>query len=434
MNASGTPGGNTLVITDDRAGGERLARWVAAAGERPVVVSGAETVLMTEGDDGSVDCVVADLDTDDPAAKELLQRLLSRNLFPGVPQLHLFRDPALRQAVVTRYPSLVAHCMHSPAGADEFQGRLRLIAEMGRLRRELVENAVRDPMTGVYDRRYVMLRLDEDFSRARRYRHPLSLVLFDIDQLRRINESHGQAAGDAAIRRVAELLSAQVRKEDLVGRVGDDAFGVVLLGNRFRGAAVLANKVRNEAEEMAFSHRDARIEIRVSAGVSSFPDNGSVGSAEDLMTHAEAALREAKLRGGNRVYIDEASLENRKRVVLLAEGDPTLGDLAEDLLGLDDLEVVRAGTTTALLETLRFRRPEVLVLDLCMGPDAEVILDRIQELYPKDRFPIVGLSRNHEFDGDRLARLGVDRYLTKPFSLSVLRGMVRELLDPQPVP
>lgn len=429
MSTSPLPRGHTLVITDDRAVGQRLARWVASAGERPVVVSGAETVLMTEGDDAAIDCVVADLDTDDPAAKELLQRLLSRNLFPRVPHLHLFRDPSLRADVVARYPSLSAHCLHAPPTADEFQARLRLVAEAGRLRRELEENSVRDPMTGVYDRRYVMLRLGEDYSRARRYRHPLSLVLFDVDQLRRINEAHGQGAGDAVLRRVAALLTAQVRKEDLVGRVGDDAFGVVLLGNRFRGAAVLANKVRNEAEDLEFIHRDARIEIRISAGVSSFPDSVEVHSAEGLMIRAEAALREAKLRGGNRVHIDEAAIENPKRVVLLAESDPALGDLAEDLLGLDDLEVARADDPNELFESLRFRKPEVLVLDLSLGSDAAELLDRIHALYPKDRFPIIGLSKPSEIDEDRLARLGVDRYLTKPFSLSVLRGMVREFLD-----
>jgi two-component system, cell cycle response regulator len=423
--------GNVLLATDDREAGERLARWIGAAGERAVLLSGGEKFLLERGDDETVDLVVTDLDTDDPPARALLDRLLSGAVFAGVPQVHLFRDLSLRDDVLSRHPALAAVSLPSPPEASEFQARVRLAAEVGRLRRELQRSAIRDPMTGLFNRRYVLHRLDEEFSRARRYRTPLSLVLFDIDQLKAINDALGQTTGDSVIRRLAQVLRSQVRKEDVLGRVGEESFGIVLIGTRYRGAAVCANKVRSDTEEILLPYHGDHIQVRVSAGISTYPDNAVIDSGDDLIRTTENALAEAKARGGNRVFIDEGVLRKERRVVLVADPDPGLLDLAEDLLGLDDYRVVRADSARAVLETLRFRRPDLLILDLQMAEQDGngVLLEKIQEMFPGARFPVIGLSREPGADPERLVRLGVDRYITKPFSLSLLRGIARELLE-----
>lgn len=426
--------GNVLVLTDSSERGERLARWIGAAGERPVVVSGAETFLMGSGEDDSVDLVVCDLDTDDPSARALLDRLAGGDLFGGVPQLHVFRDLELRLRFLAERPGAAALCMSHPPEAEGFQARVRLGAEVGRLRREAARSSIRDPMTGLYNRRYLLHRLEEEFSRARRYRTPLSLVFADIDHLKRINDRFGQIAGDAVIRRVAQLIRDQVRREDVPGRTGEESFGIVLAGNRHRGAAILANKIRTDVEDLLLQHAGESLQVRVSAGVSTYPDNAEVRDPDDLVRMAENALTQAKERGGNRVAVDEGVLGRDRRVVLVADADPALLDLAEDLLSLDDLHVLRAESVTAAIETARFRRPHLVVLDLQMAseagsPDAA---ERIQALHPGTRIPVIGLSRDPAADPDRLTRLGVDRFLTKPFSLSLLRSLARELLDAFP--
>ena len=229
--------GNVLVLTTDEESGERLRRWVEAAGERPMLLSGAEKFLMVKGDDETVDLLVTDLDTDDPVSRTLIDRLVRGDLFTGVPQLHLFRDLRFRDA-------LAPSAMISPPEAGEFQARVRLAAEVGRLRREMQRQSIRDPMTGLFNRRYLLLRLDEEFSRARRHRTPLSLAFFDVDHLKQINDAFGQVAGDSVIRGVARTIRGSVRKEDVLGRIGEEAFGVVLPANRYRGAATFANKLR----------------------------------------------------------------------------------------------------------------------------------------------------------------------------------------------
>jgi diguanylate cyclase (GGDEF)-like protein len=423
--------GNVLLVCDDRASSERLSRWIQAAGSEVVVLSGAERFLLNEGDDLRVNLVVTDLDSDDPAAKKLLDRLLAGDLFRTVPQLHVFRDLTFMQACCRANPALSAHALPAPPAAEEFQARVRLLFELGRLQRELARHTTRDGLTSLVNRRHLLLRLDEEFSRARRYHTPLSFVLLDIDRLKEVNDLHGQAAGDAVIRRAGELIRGQVRHEDVLGRMGDDVFGIVLPGNRYRGAAILANKVRTEAEETAASYSGHDIPVRLSSGISTYPDNRSIKTSDDLVAHAETALREAKARGGNRVFIDEGVLRQERPLVLVVDADARLLDLAEDLLSLDDFRVVTAEDARAALQTLRFRRPDLLVCDLGLVDEEEgvTLIERVQATFPGSRFPIIGLLNDPAPDPEKLARLGVDRFITKPFSVSLLRSAARELLE-----
>lgn len=423
--------GHVLLITDDGREADRLSRWIAATGLEPVVLSGAEKFLMDTGDDERIRLVVTDLDTDDPAARALLDRLVTADLFRGVPQLHVIRDLDLLRAMRQGNPSFAASSIPSPPEAEDFQARVRLAAEIGRLLRENARHSIRDPLTGLFNRHYVLLRLDEEFSRAKRYRTPLSLIFADIDGLKLVNDDHGQVGGDAVIGAVGRIIRAQVRHEDVMGRIGEDVFAVVLPGNRYRGAAILANKLRTEIEELIVEHDGAQIQVRLSAGISTYPDSISVKTADDLVRCTENALHEAKTRGRNRVFIDEGVLRKERRIILVADPDAELLDLTEDLLALDDFRVVKADTARTALETLRFRRPDLLVLDLTMAEEegGEPLIERIQRMYPGSRFPIIGLSRDPGADPDRLMRLGIDRYITKPFSLSLLRSAARELLD-----
>ena len=431
VNSSDPTTGHVLLLCDDRPQSERLSRWIAGTGHEVVVLSGKEKLLMNEGDDLRFNLVVTDLDSDDPSVRTLLDNLLEGDLFRAIPQLHVFRDLALMEAWRAANPQLAAYALAAPPTADEFQARVRLAAEVGRLQRDLARHSTRDGLTSLANRRYLLLRLEEELSRARRYRTPVSLALIDIDRLKEVNDDHGQKTGDAVIRRVGELIRAQVRREDVMGRMGEDVFGVVLPGNRYRGAAILANKIRTEAEEAVVAAGDAEIAIRVSCGISTYPDNQTIETPDDLVANAENALREAKARGGNRVFIDEGVLRKERPIVLVVDADAHLLDLAEDLLSLDDFHVVKAENARTALETLTFRPPDLLVLDVGMIEHDEgiALIEIVQRLFPGTRFPIIGLSGDVAADADRLARIGVDRFITKPFSVSLLRSAARELLD-----
>jgi len=423
--------GHVLLLTDDREAGERLARWIAATGHAVVHLAGAEKFLLKEGDDEPVDLVVTDLDSDDPAIRALQDRLVTGDLFRAIPKVHVVRDLARMRSLREQNPALSAFTIPAPAQEEDFQARVRLAVTIGALRHQLARHSIRDALTGLMNRRYLLLRLEEEFSRARRYRSALSLAVIDIDHLKDINDGHGQSAGDAAIRHVGRIIRSLVRREDAMGRLNGDVFGVVLAGNRYRGAATMANKIRTETAESVLELDGTEIAMRISVGVSTFPDNTVIRTADDLVRTAEDALRQAKARGGNRVFIDEGVLRKERRVVLVADPDPHLLELTEDLLALDDFRVVKAGTGRTALEALRSHAPDLVVVDLGMREreGGAPLIEKIQQMYPGSRFPIVGLSSDGGADPDVMGRIGVDRFITKPFSLSLLRSAARELLE-----
>jgi len=138
--------------------------------------TGQEKFLLSEGDDLQLNLVVTDLDSDDPAVRKLLENLVGGDLFRAIPQLHVFRDLALMRTWSQANPALAAYAIASPPQPEEFQARVRLAAELGRLQRDLARHSTRDALTTLGNRRYLLLRLAEEFSRARRYRTPLSLA------------------------------------------------------------------------------------------------------------------------------------------------------------------------------------------------------------------------------------------------------------------
>lgn len=422
--------GNVLLLSDDPERGVRLRRWVESAGLRPVLLTGRERLLLDSGDDDSFDLVVVDIDEENPAARTMTRRLDGDGLFEGVPQLRFHPSRSLASDTP---PDGVAAALLLPReiGAAEFAARVRLGAEIGRLRRDVGHSALRDPLTGIFNRRYLRLRLEAEFARARRHRSPVSLVLLDVDRLREINGAYGEEAGDTVIRRFGALLRAHVRREDVLARTGEESFGILLSGNRYRGAAVLANKIRTEVETLLLPFDREGRGVRISAGLSSYPDNRSIEGADDLVRMAENALREAKARGGNRVHIDAMALAGPRRRVLVVDADRTLTTLIEDVLAVDDLDVESAETPVDALEALRLRGADVVILDLSLPspPGEPSVLDRIGSVVARGRVPVVGLGREAGSPSFGAQPPGVDRLLTKPFSVGLLRGVVRELLE-----
>lgn len=423
------PHGNVLLICDDADRGELLVRRVRGCGARPVRVSGRETFLLAEGEDDTVDLVVLDIDHDHEEARDLFRRIAHHEVFPGVPRLYLVRDREARDRVLGATPGNDAVAMVRADGMEGFDDRVRLGSEVGRLRRALFRSSIRDDLSGLFNREYLLLRLEQEFSRARRYRTPLSLIVFDIDQLHRVNTRFAESVGNEVIRRFAVLLDRHCRKEDLLGRAGEESFWFLLPGSHYRGAAVVANKVRTETAALGVSSGREPVEVRTSAGISTYPDNRSIERPEQLLAAAERALQQAKARGGNRVYIDEAVLGGRGGTVVVVDPDPHLLDLAESLLAADDFEVVGAHDVAGAIEAVRGVDPSLLIVDLRMrDPETgRLALDRIRDVLPTP-VPVIGLTHGEVPTDAEGGRPAVDRLVSKPFSVSVLRHLARELL------
>jgi two-component system cell cycle response regulator len=161
-----------------------------------------------------------------------------------------------------------------------------------------------DPLTGVYNRGYLNERLSEEINRALRYRHPLHLVMCDIDHFKAVNDQYGHQAGDEVLKSFAGLMKGAIRqKVDLVARYGGEEFVLVLPETDASGAQIVAERLRKTVEEKSHQIKDKVVRITVSWGVSGFAPDQSRDkvTADFLLNEADECLMKAKQDGRNRV-------------------------------------------------------------------------------------------------------------------------------------
>ncbi len=192
-------------------------------------------------------------------------------------------------------------------GTHELLARLRRRAAVlrratGKMTRGPADRvAVVDALTEVHNRRYFMLRLEDEFRRGQRYDNPLALVLVDLDQFRGINESFGHLVGDGVLRAVAQCLLAAVRETDTVARTGGDEFACILPQTHLAGALTVAERIRRDVAALRTGPA-ADVLLTASVGVGTHPAV-HVQTAEELIGAADGCLARAKREGRNRVCL-----------------------------------------------------------------------------------------------------------------------------------
>jgi diguanylate cyclase (GGDEF)-like protein len=167
------------------------------------------------------------------------------------------------------------------------------------LRGKLEEEAIRDPLTGLFNRRYLEETLVREFERARREDYPISFMLLDIDHFKRFNDKYGHAAGDFVLKVVAERLNSKVRVAGIPCRMGGEEFLIVLPSILDEVAQLRAEYFRDQVQSMPIPYGDQDLSLTVSIGISSYPKNGETWV--ELYQAADEALYRAKQNGRNRV-------------------------------------------------------------------------------------------------------------------------------------
>lgn len=169
-----------------------------------------------------------------------------------------------------------------------------------RLRETLRNQSIRDPLTGLFNRRYLEETLEREVRRAARSGQSVGVVLFDIDHFKNFNDGFGHEAGDAVIREFGNLLLRSTRGGDVAGRLGGEEFVVLLPEANVEDARRRADQIRLDLERLRVSNRgEALGVVTTSAGVSAYPQHGA--GPEDLLRAADEALYRAKEGGRNRV-------------------------------------------------------------------------------------------------------------------------------------
>jgi diguanylate cyclase (GGDEF)-like protein len=180
----------------------------------------------------------------------------------------------------------------------------RAAKQLEQARLELATRANIDPVTGLPNRRALDDRLAEEVERAQRYRQPLSLCFIDLDRFKQINDDHGHAAGDAALRQVGSLLRRTARGIDFVGRFGGEEFVVLVPGTWSVDAATLGERLCRAVAETSFDLTDDQtIRLTISIGIAGLPEHAQ--DAGSLNECADKALYTAKRSGRNQVVLYE---------------------------------------------------------------------------------------------------------------------------------
>jgi len=165
---------------------------------------------------------------------------------------------------------------------------------------EIYRMSIQDGLTGVHNKRFLLEFMEREIAGAARRGAPLSLIMLDIDHFKKINDTHGHLAGDAALKDLCKRLKPRVRAADLLARYGGEEFAVVLPDTSLAGAIELAEDLRLLVAGEPFAHDDLRISCTVSLGVSQL-DPAQPGRPDDLIRVADEKLYEAKRGGRNRV-------------------------------------------------------------------------------------------------------------------------------------
>lgn len=168
-----------------------------------------------------------------------------------------------------------------------------------RMRASLEYQAIRDNLTGLYDRRFFNERLEEEIVRAGEYKYILAILLCDIDNFQKLNNIHGHQIGDEVLKSVAQSIKESTRGADLVARWGGDEIVVALANSTRDGVLVATDRIRRNVQKIGEEHH---VLLDMCIGVSLYPEHG--GSADELLRHTDRALYIAK-KGGNKIQVGE---------------------------------------------------------------------------------------------------------------------------------
>ncbi len=170
------------------------------------------------------------------------------------------------------------------------------------LRETLRTQSIRDPLTGLFNRRYMEDSLEREFRRAVRKGSPLTVLMVDLDHFKKFNDTYGHEAGDAVLREVAKVFQAQLRAEDIASRYGGEEFTLILPDTELDAAIQCAERLKTASRAIQIPHYGQTLDgIRLSIGVACYPLHAS--TAESLVRSADAALYRAKELGRDRFVV-----------------------------------------------------------------------------------------------------------------------------------
>jgi diguanylate cyclase (GGDEF)-like protein len=174
-----------------------------------------------------------------------------------------------------------------------------LLAQLREDNRDLKVRSITDGLTALYNYRYLMEWMKTEFKIARRYGHDLSMIIVDIDHFKTVNDEHGHPFGDFALKEVAAILRECARESDLVARYAGDEFALVCPRAGHKDVQAVMTRILSTSRKHEFVHQGKRVEVTLSVGCATYPEDAEVVSPEMLVFLSDQALYHSKRQGRN---------------------------------------------------------------------------------------------------------------------------------------
>jgi len=185
-------------------------------------------------------------------------------------------------------------------------GQIALSLANLHLRETLRDQSIRDPLTGLFNRRFMQESLNKELQRSRRKQRPLAIIFIDLDHFKHFNDTFGHDAGDSVLKSMADSFRVHFRTDDVICRYGGEEFAVILPESTIEDAARRAEALRLATRDLKLVHRGTVLNpVTLSIGIAGFPDHAR--DAQELLDRADKCLYQSKANGRDRVTVAGAS-------------------------------------------------------------------------------------------------------------------------------
>lgn len=320
-------GGSILVIDANVRGGDRMRSYLEEAGYDVLLCTSKDAALEICQTD-RFDLIITAIEIAGEDGLRLCSQFRSREATRYVPILMVLEDMDL-QRLAKGLDLGVTDYVVKPVDRNELEARVRTQIRRRRYHDRLrsvldrsVSMAFTDGLTGIYNRRYVSAHLDRKLMEIAETGKPVSIMLFDIDHFKRVNDTYGHAIGDEVLKAVTDHVSESVRETDLLARYGGEEFVLVMPATDVEIALKVADRIRERLSHQTIPAGTAgsSVTVTISAGVASTFD--PLETPDSLLKRADEALYAAKQNGRNLVFgVNGPATPDAKRAARAAVGD-----------------------------------------------------------------------------------------------------------------
>ncbi len=332
--------------------------------------------------------------------------------------------------------------------ADHFSMVFATLEQMRQL-------AVRDSLTGLYNRLYVEEALEHAWERSCRYHQVVEVLILDLDHFKMVNDTYGHHVGDQVLQEFSRLMQEVVRKVDIVGRYGGEEFVIILLGNKHGDSVGLAERLMNRVRNHVFCKDTHPQRLTISIGISSSNNsNPKEINGASLLRQADHVLYVAKRRGRNQARTWEEHVRKREDVqskvgetvakkepevpvetgrecIMVVDDEPVIRMLLKQVLTRAGYDVVLCDSANEALELLRQNTKEIDIVlsDICMpGASGIELLQKLKNA--DDSIITIMMTGNPSLDNAiKCLRHGAYEFVEKPFEIERLLAIIRRALD-----